>query len=82
MSEYESEDEASIGRLEAVDLSDDDSDDSFNLRFSVSVTEIETNEIYNEFNEAVTEIEGKNMRGDQGQNSLPQLCSSYVTLCS
>ena len=59
MSEYESEDEASIGRLEGVDLSDDDSDDSFNLLFSVSVTEIETNEIDNEFNEAVTEIEGK-----------------------
>ena len=45
MSEYESEDEASIGRLEEADLSHDDSDDGFNLFFSVLVTETETNEI-------------------------------------
>ena len=59
MSEYESEDEASIGRLEEADLSHDDSDDGFNLFFSVLVTETETNEIDDEFNEAVTETEGK-----------------------
>jgi hypothetical protein len=35
MSEYDCENEASIGRLEEVDLSDDDSDDSFNLLFNV-----------------------------------------------
>ena len=58
MSEYENKNEASIGRLEEVDSSDDDSDDSFNLLFSVLVAETETNEIENEFNEAVMEIEG------------------------
>ena len=59
MSEYESEDEASFGPPEEVDLSDGDSDDSFKLFFSVLVTETERNEIDNEFNEAATEIEGK-----------------------
>ena len=59
MSKYESEDEASIGCLEGVHLSDDDSDDSFNLLFSDLVTEIETNKIDNEFDEAMTGIEGK-----------------------
>jgi hypothetical protein len=49
MSEYNCENEASIGRLEEVDLSDDDSDDSFNLLFNVLVTQTETNEINNEF---------------------------------
>lgn len=52
--EYESEDEA-----EEADLSDDDSDNGFNLLFGVLVTETETNEIDDEFNEALTEIEGK-----------------------
>jgi hypothetical protein len=50
MSEYDCENEASIGRLEEVDLSDDDSDDSFNLLFDVLVAQTETNEIDNEFN--------------------------------
>jgi hypothetical protein len=50
MSEYDCENEASIGRLEEVDLSDDDSDDSFNLLFDVLVARTETNEIDNEFN--------------------------------
>jgi hypothetical protein len=50
MSEYDCENEASIGRLEEVDLSDDDSDDSFNLLFNVLVAQTETNEIDNEFN--------------------------------
>ncbi len=58
MSEYENKNEASIGRLEEVDSPDDDSDDSFNLLFSVLVAETGTNEIENEFNEAVMEIEG------------------------
>jgi hypothetical protein len=44
MSEYDCENEASI------DLSDDDSDDSFNLLFDVLVARTETNEIDNEFN--------------------------------
>jgi hypothetical protein len=50
MSEYDCENETSIGRLEEVDLSDDDSDDSFNLLFDVLVAQTETNEIDNEFN--------------------------------
>jgi hypothetical protein len=50
MSEYHCENEASFGRLEEVDLSDDDSDDSFNLFFNVLVAQTETNEIENEFN--------------------------------
>ena len=50
MSEYDCENEASIGRLEEVDLSDDDSDDSFNLLFNVLVAQTETNEIDNETN--------------------------------
>jgi hypothetical protein len=51
MSEYDCENEASIGRLEEVDLSDDDSDDSFNLLFiNVLVAQTETNGIDNEFN--------------------------------
>ncbi len=58
MSEYENKKEASIGRLEEVNSSDDDSDDSFNLLFSVLVAETETNEIENQFNEAVMKIEG------------------------
>ncbi len=49
MSEYENKNEASIGRLEEVDSSDD----SFNLLFSVLVAETETNEIENEFNEVI-----------------------------
>lgn len=59
MSEYESEDEASIARLKEANLSDDDFYDGFNLFFSVLVTETETSEIDDEFNEAVTEIDGK-----------------------
>ena len=59
MSEYESKDEASIARLKEADLSHNDSDDGFNLFFTVLVTETETNEIDYEFNEAVTEMEGK-----------------------
>ena len=39
MSEYVSENEASIARLEEADLSQDDSDNGFNLFFSVLVTE-------------------------------------------
>ena len=50
MSEYDCENEASIGRLEEVDLSDDDSDDSFNLLFDVLVARTEANEIDNEIN--------------------------------
>jgi hypothetical protein len=50
MSEYDCENEASIGRLKEVDLSDDDSDNSFNLLFNVLVAQTETNEIDNEFN--------------------------------
>jgi hypothetical protein len=50
MSEYDGENEASIGRLEEVDLSADDSDNSFNLLFNFLVAETETNEIDNEFN--------------------------------
>ncbi|CAB3999625.1 Hypothetical predicted protein [Paramuricea clavata] len=40
MSEYESKNEASIGGLEEVDLSDDDSDDNFNLLFGVLVADM------------------------------------------
>ena len=50
MSENDCENEASIGRLEETGLSDDDSDDSFNLLFDVLVARTEANEIYNEFN--------------------------------
>ena len=57
--EYESEDEASITRLEEADLSDGDFDSGFNLLFGDLVTETETNQIDDEFNEAVTEIDGR-----------------------
>jgi hypothetical protein len=52
MSEYDCENEASIGRLEEVDLSDDDSCRrcSFNLLCNVLAAETGTNEIDNEFN--------------------------------
>ena len=47
MNEYEGEKEASVGRLEEVDLPHEDSDDSLNLLFSVTVADTETNEIEN-----------------------------------
>jgi uncharacterized C2H2 Zn-finger protein len=59
MSDIESENIADVeGPLEAED-DEQDVDDRFNLFFSITVAETDTTEIDNEFNEAVSEIEGK-----------------------
>jgi uncharacterized C2H2 Zn-finger protein len=59
MSDIESENIADVeGSLEAED-DEEDVDDRFNLFFSITVAETDTTEIDNEFNEAVSEIEGK-----------------------
>ena len=59
MSDIESENIADVeGPLEAED-DEQDVDDRFNLFFSITVAETGTTEIDNEFNEAVSEIEGK-----------------------
>ena len=50
MSDYDCENEASIGRPKRSIYLSDDSDDSFNLLFNVLVAQTETNEIDNEFN--------------------------------
>ena len=59
MSEYEGVNEAAVEGPEEVDISSSELEAGFNLLFSVTVTETETNEIDNEFTEAVSEIEVK-----------------------